>query len=258
MVVARSTLAETASASLGVRFDRPPGVRVTCNGPVSPAELNYGLMRVLARGSPEPRWCLPGEDPGSRTSRPLLALILTCDLPGVPSEQAYVPAEQPPPGEDARLPAAHAHPGRPGDPGGTAPEGARARQRLTARDSGSAMLPAAARMRRRADFKLAVDDGSRAGRSLVSGHLLVRPDSEQPPLIGFVVGRGVGTAVVRNKVRRRLRHMCRGYLERLPGGSLLVLRASPRAAAARQADLAADLDLVIGKLLRRQGWVAGR
>lgn len=120
------------------------------------------------------------------------------------------------------------------------------------------MLPAAARMRRRADFRLAFQDGSRAGRSLVSGHLLVRPGIQEPALVGFVVGRAVGSAVVRNKVRRRLRHLCRGYLDRLPGGSLLVLRASPRAAAARQADLAADLDLVIGKLLRRQGWVAGR
>lgn len=120
------------------------------------------------------------------------------------------------------------------------------------------MLPAAARMRRRVDFETAVAGGSRAGRPLVSGHLLVRPESEESALIGFVVGRSVGTAVVRNRVRRRLRHLCRDYLESLPRGSLLVVRASPRAAAARQVDLAADLGLVISKLLRRQGWVASR
>jgi ribonuclease P protein component len=91
----------------------------------------------------------------------------------------------------------------------------------------------------------------------MSGHLLIQADSSDPALVGFVVGRSVGSAVVRNKVRRRLRHLSRGYLESLPEGSLLVLRATPRAAAARQADLAADLDLVIGTLLRRQGWVAG-
>jgi hypothetical protein len=55
-----------------------------------------------------------------------------------------------------------------------------------------------------------------------------------------------------------LRHLARGYLGALPGGSLLVVRASPRAALACQADLAADLGLVIGALLRRQGWVASR
>jgi ribonuclease P protein component len=119
------------------------------------------------------------------------------------------------------------------------------------------MLPSAARMRRQADFAAAIRNGSRAGRTYLSGHLLVRTGSDGPALVGFVVGRAVGAAVVRNKVRRRLRHLTRSYLESLPEGSLLVLRATPRAAAARQADLAADLDLVIGTLLRRQGWVAG-
>jgi len=108
-------------------------------------------------------------------------------------------------------------------------------------------------MRRRADFESATRRGSRAGRSLVSGHLLVGPDSGAGPLVGFVVSRAVGGAVVRNKVRRRLRHAAREYLDSLPGGSLLVVRAGPRAASACQADLAADLDLVIEALLRRQG-----
>jgi ribonuclease P protein component len=119
------------------------------------------------------------------------------------------------------------------------------------------MLPAAARMRRSADFDAATESGSRAGRSLVSGNLLVEAESGRPALVGFVVSRAVGSAVVRNKVRRRLRHLARGYLRSLPGGSLLVLRASPRAATACQAELAADLNLVIGALLRRQGKAGG-
>ena len=117
------------------------------------------------------------------------------------------------------------------------------------------MLPAAARMRRSTDFGLATRSGSRAGRPLVAAHLLVRPDSSEPARVGFVVGKAVGSAVVRNTVRRRLRHLARSYLRLLPGGSLLVVRAAPRAATARQADLAADLDLVIGALLRRHGGV---
>jgi len=111
-------------------------------------------------------------------------------------------------------------------------------------------------MRRSAEFSQAVRHGSRAGRPLVSGHLLVprtAADGGEPARIGFVVSRAVGGAVVRNKVRRRLRHLARGYLQSLPEGSLLVVRASPRAATARQADLAAELDLVIETLLRRQG-----
>lgn len=120
------------------------------------------------------------------------------------------------------------------------------------------MLPAAARLRRRSDFAAVMRNGSRAGRPLISGQLVVRAGREESARIGFAVGRAVGPAVVRNKVRRRLRHLCRGYLQALPSGSLLVLRAGPRAATARQADLAADLDLVIRALLRRQGSVTGR
>jgi ribonuclease P protein component len=114
------------------------------------------------------------------------------------------------------------------------------------------VLPAQARMRRREDFSAAVRGGSRAGRRLLTGHLLIRPGAEGPALVGFVVSRAVGGAVVRNRVRRRLRSALLGYLESLPGGSLLVVRANPQAATARQADLAAELDLVIATLLRRQ------
>jgi len=109
-------------------------------------------------------------------------------------------------------------------------------------------------MRKRSEFTRTVRGGTRAGRSLVSGHLLLQAGSDEPPRVGFVVSRAVGGAVVRNQVRRRLRHLARGYLGSLPEGSLLVVRANPRAATARQADLAAELDLVIHALLRRQGW----
>jgi ribonuclease P protein component len=115
------------------------------------------------------------------------------------------------------------------------------------------VLPAAARIRRREDFSAAVRGGSRAGRSLLTGHLLVQEGAGGPARAGFIVSRAVGGAVVRNKVRRRLRELVRGRMESLPAGSLLVVRANPRAATARQSDLAAELDLVIEQLLRRQG-----
>jgi len=108
-------------------------------------------------------------------------------------------------------------------------------------------------MRKPSEFTRTIRGGSRAGRELVSGHLLRQAGHDEPARVGFVVSRAVGGAVVRNKVRRRLRHLARGYLGSLPEGSLLVVRANPRAATARQADLAAELDLVIGALLRRQG-----
>ena len=115
------------------------------------------------------------------------------------------------------------------------------------------MLPAAARMRRKADFSTAIEKGSRSGRPLLAGHLRVRADVDEPARVGFIVSRAVGQAVVRNKVKRRIRHLAAGYLHSLPRGSLLVLRANPQAATARQAELAAELDVVVRALLRRQG-----
>ena len=53
------------------------------------------------------------------------------------------------------------------------------------------------------------------------------------PQVGFVVSRAVGNAVVRNRVRRRLRHLVRDLLTDLPPGAVLVVRALPAAAGAR-------------------------
>jgi ribonuclease P protein component len=125
------------------------------------------------------------------------------------------------------------------------------------------VLPQQSRIRRAEDFRRVLRAGRRAGGSVLAGHLLlpVGPDavgtpgevlSGGPAKVGFVVSRAVGSAVVRNRVKRRLRELMRGRLASLPRGCLLVLRAYPAAASARQADLAADLDLVIGRLLRRQ------
>ena len=125
------------------------------------------------------------------------------------------------------------------------------------------MLPQQSRMRRAEDFRRVLRTGRRAGGSVLAGHLLlpVGPDgaatsgevlSGDPAKVGFIVSRAVGSAVVRNRVKRRLRELMRRRVASLPGGCLLVLRAYPAAASARQEDLAADLDLVIGRLLRRQ------
>jgi ribonuclease P protein component len=110
-------------------------------------------------------------------------------------------------------------------------------------------------MRHGAEFALTVRTGTRVGRPAVVGHLLVRADGlheGEPARVGFVVSRAVGPAVTRNRVKRRLRELMRGYLHCLPGGSLLVVRANAAAAHASQPDLAADLDSVISRLLRRQ------
>src|SRR5689334_15538297 len=146
---------------------------------------------------------------------------------GVSSEQAYFSAEQPPPPQEARLPASHAYPRRPRHSRRSPPQGPRADRGLRGFERPPLlMLPADNRMRRRQEFTLAVRRGKRAGRPRLVAHLLTinEPDAGGNPLVGFIVSKAVGNAVVRNRVQRRLRHLARDRIDRLPRGSLLVVR----------------------------------
>ncbi|WP_203971860.1 ribonuclease P protein component [Planotetraspora silvatica] len=114
------------------------------------------------------------------------------------------------------------------------------------------MLPSASRMRRGDQFADAIRRGRRAGRPMLVAHFSVR-ETDEPPVVGFVVSKAVGGAVIRNQVKRRLRHLMRDRVARLPRGSLLVVRANPPAATARSENLAAELDVALDRLLRRRG-----
>lgn len=114
------------------------------------------------------------------------------------------------------------------------------------------MLPAPHRLRRPADFTAAVRRGRRAGGTRLAVHLMLPIELPTPPgpaRVGLVVSKTVGPAVVRTRVKRRLRAVASARVRTLPPGALLVLRASPAAADATSADLAADLDRALAKLL---------
>jgi ribonuclease P protein component len=72
-------------------------------------------------------------------------------------------------------------------------------------------------------------------------HLLVDDEAAGPARAGFVVSKAVGNAVIRNRVKRRLRHLAREHLQTLPGSAVLVVRALPAAGEASYNDLGADL-----------------
>ncbi|TVL92388.1 ribonuclease P protein component [Streptomyces sp. SAJ15] len=118
------------------------------------------------------------------------------------------------------------------------------------------MLPDQHRLRRREDFATAVRRGRRAGRPLLVVHLRsgatdphASGESAPPVRAGFVVSKAVGGAVVRNLVKRRLRHLMRDRLDRFPEGSLVVVRALPGAGEAGHDQLARDLDTALQRLL---------
>jgi len=82
-------------------------------------------------------------------------------------------------------------------------------------------------------------------------HLLVAAEADpaRPAQIGFVVSRAVGNAVVRHRVQRRLRHLSRDRLSGLPSGSQVVVRALAPSADASYAELGADLDRCLHRVL---------
>ncbi|MFB9251202.1 ribonuclease P protein component [Sphaerisporangium melleum] len=104
-------------------------------------------------------------------------------------------------------------------------------------------------MRRADEFASAIRKGRRAGRPTLVAHYSDRGDPSDPPRVGFVVSKAVGGAVVRNRVKRRLRDLMRHRLHALPRGSLLVVRANPQAASARSDQLAAELDVALDRLV---------
>jgi len=106
------------------------------------------------------------------------------------------------------------------------------------------------RLTRSRDF----DSVYRQGRSASTRFLVLywfRREDGGAPRLGLAVPREVGGAVARNRVKRRLRELWRGRIERIPEGCDYVLIARPglvEAAEQRDADwLGERLDEVLGK-----------
>jgi len=82
-----------------------------------------------------------------------------------------------------------------------------------------------------ADFaRVRAEGTAHGGRTLVLG--VLAPTEEKAFRVGFVTSKRIGGAVVRNRVRRRLRDIVRTQQGRLRKGFWFVVIARPAAAAA--------------------------
>lgn len=114
------------------------------------------------------------------------------------------------------------------------------------------MLPAAHRLTDSTSFRRVLRRGRRrAARTLVVSVLLDEDSGagQAPSRAGLVVSKAVGGAVARTQVKRRLRHLLASRLTALPPGTEIVLRALPPAAGATSAELGADLDRCLHRLV---------
>jgi len=123
------------------------------------------------------------------------------------------------------------------------------------------VLPAPHRLRLQREFATATRRGRRAGAGTLVVHL-ARPTAvtgsaagtqSAPARVGVVVSRACGPAVVRNRIKRRLRHRVQLRLSGLPAGAIVVVRALPAAAEASSPHLDADLTYCLDRLLPTTG-----
>jgi ribonuclease P protein component len=147
------------------------------------------------------------------------------------SDEAHFPAEQPRPRAPSRLPLADVDGGRTGrDPGAArarSPQAVGLNDRAATSQSTGANRDPAGDLRtltRRADF-IAANTGRRApmpGFVLIVRH---RGDADSAARIGYTVTKKIGNAVVRNRMKRRLRALARDILasRAIPGADHVLI-----------------------------------
>ncbi len=104
---------------------------------------------------------------------------------------------------------------------------------------GGLNFPREARLVRRGEF----DAVYRAGKRRSSSHFTVFFRANQLPCsrYGFSIKKALGGAVVRNRIRRRVREIVRGHRQEIPAGWDIVIHPKSSVARAEFTALATDL-----------------
>ncbi|MGO2665410.1 ribonuclease P protein component [Mycetocola reblochoni] len=102
------------------------------------------------------------------------------------------------------------------------------------------MLDAAHKLTRADEYRRVVRRGRRLVGAVTVSHIVMNPNPVHARF-GFIAAKSVGGAVVRNRVRRRLKAATHSVLDSVPEGTEIVVRAQPAAAAASYDVLLADV-----------------
>jgi len=154
-------------------------------------------------------------------------------------DETHIPAEQSETEEEARFPTSDAQSRGPRGDSPPSLQGPREPLRLIWRVRGQSSFQALARGRRRRSGNLEV-------RTAAVG---VPPE---PPRVAFSVGRVVGDAVTRNRVRRRLRAALRDHVAHLEPGRAYLVRARPGAEHSSYDELVSTLRAILVELSPRK------
>src|SRR5206468_7886329 len=96
------------------------------------------------------------------------------------------------------------------------------------RGNGIAGFPKSARILRSKDFRRVYDHGAKFSGPLFSAFCL-RNNGDEGVKVGFTCPRALGGAVVRNRIKRRVREAMRARLDRIGAGGEIVI--NPRLSA---------------------------
>ena len=157
-------------------------------------------------------------------------------LPGRPQGEAHIPAERQEAGEAPRVPAPDVDQGRAGDSVGPPAQGS------------SQPVGLIWSVRDRATFEALRRQGRRVRRGPITVTWLPG-DPAEPPRVAYAIGRKAGGAVVRNRIRRRLRAIIREVGVQLRPGAYL-FGANAAAASLSYGDLRATVCQALGALHR--------
>ena len=142
--------------------------------------------------------------------------------------ETYLSTEPKAPGQDAWLSGAHENSGRPQRLAAPASKGPLSPESLRVRLTSQA-FPKSFRLLRRSEFRQVYDEGRRRSAPLCT--VFFRPNGLPQSRLGVTAPARLGKAVLRNRLKRRLREVFRLNRASLPGGWDILV--NPREAVVR-------------------------